>query len=121
MQQMETESQGEMLDTIIRKFKYLEDKNDFTVVEGTDYLGEGAAFEFEINVQIAKNLRAPVIVVIPGEGKTTSQVVNGVLTAIHNFDAREVQVLAVVANKIKQEYVNDIEELLKEQLSPKYH
>jgi phosphate acetyltransferase len=117
MRQMETESQGEMLDTIIRKFKYLEDKYDFTIVEGTDYLGEGAAFEFEINVQIAKNLRAPVIVVIPGEGKTTSQVVNGVLTAIHNFDAREVQVLAVVANKIKQEYVKDVEELLKEQLS----
>ncbi|HEY4326261.1 MAG TPA: phosphate acetyltransferase [Mucilaginibacter sp.] len=117
MRQMETESQGEMLDTIIRKFKYLEDKYDFMIVEGTDYLGEGAAFEFEINVQIAKNLRAPVIVVIPGGGKTTSQVVNGVLTAIHNFDAREVQVLAVVANKIKQEYVKDIEELLKEQLS----
>jgi phosphate acetyltransferase len=107
-----------MLDTIIRKFKRLEDKYDFTVVEGTDYLGEGAAFEFEINVQIAKNLQAPVIVVIPGEGKTTSQVVNGVLTAIHNFDGREVQVLAVVANKIKQEYVQDVEELLKEQLSP---
>src|SRR5271170_7391943 len=52
MSQMETESEGEVLDTIIRKFKYLEDKYDFTVVEGTDYLGDGAAFEFDINVQI---------------------------------------------------------------------
>ncbi|TWJ04846.1 phosphate acetyltransferase [Mucilaginibacter frigoritolerans] len=118
MSKMETESEGEVLDTIIRKFKYLEEKYDFTVVEGTDYLGDGAAFEFDINVQIAKNLRAPVIIVISGKDKSTAQIVNGVLTAIHNFDARETQVLAVVANKIKPEFAKDVEELLKEQLSP---
>ncbi len=118
MRQMETESEGEMLDTIIRKYKYLEDKYDFTVVEGTDFEGEGAAFEFEINVQLAKNLRAPVIIVISGEGKTTAQVVNSTLTALHNFDARELQVLAMVANKVKSEHVKDVEELLQQQLSP---
>lgn len=117
MQQTETESQGEMLDTIIRKFKYLEDKYDFTVVEGTDYLGEGSAFEFEINVQIAKNLAAPVIIVVSGEGKSTSQIVNGALNAVHNFESRETQVLAIVVNKIKAEQISDIEELLKSQLN----
>ncbi|TRW23518.1 phosphate acetyltransferase [Flavobacterium zepuense] len=118
MQQMETESQGEIIDTIIRKFKYLENNYDFTIVEGTDYLGEGSAFEFEINVQIAKNLRAPAIIVISGEGKSTAQVVNGALTAMHNFDAREIQVLAVVANRVKHESVKDVEDLLKQQLPP---
>lgn len=118
MKQMETESQGEMIDTIIRKFKYLENKYDFTVVEGTDYTGEGSAFEFEINVQIAKNLQAPAIIVISGEDKSTAQVVNGALTAIHNFDAREIQVLALVANKVKRENAKDIEELLRQQLPP---
>ncbi|MGZ3756267.1 MAG: phosphate acetyltransferase [Mucilaginibacter sp.] len=118
MRHMETESQGEVIDTIIRKFKYLEDKYDFTVVEGTDYLGEGTAFEFEINVQIAKNLRAPVIVVVSGENKTTAQVVNGAITAIHNFEAREIQVLAIVANKVKPESVDDVKALLGKQLSP---
>jgi phosphate acetyltransferase len=115
--QMESERRGEMIDTIIRKFKKLESQNDFTVVEGTDYLGEGAAFEFEINVQIAKNLRAPVIIVISGEDKTVAQVVNGALNSIHNFDEREVQVLALVANKINPEHAKDIEDLLKQQLS----
>jgi len=116
MQKTETASQGDMIDTIIRKFKYLESKYDFTVVEGTDYKGEGAAFEFEINVQIAKNLQAPAIIVISGEDKSTAQVVNGALTAIHNFNVREIQVLALVANKIKPENVKDIEDLLKRQL-----
>jgi len=117
MQQMETESQGEMIDTIIRKFKYLENKYDFTIVEGSDYLGEGSAFEFEINVQIAKNLRAPAIIVVSGEGKSTAQVVNGALTAIHNFEAREIKVLALVANKVNADSAKDIEDLLKQQLS----
>jgi len=118
MQQMETESQGELIDTIIRKYKYLENNYDFTIVEGTDYLGEGSAFEFEINVQIAKNLRAPAIIVISGEGKSTAQLVNGALTAMHNFEAREIQVLAVVANRVKHESVKDVEDLLKQQLPP---
>jgi phosphate acetyltransferase len=118
MHQMESENEGEMIDTIIRKFKKLEDEYDFTVVEGTDYQGEGAAFEFEINVQIAKNLGAPVIVVITGEGRSTAQVVNGALTAIRNFQSREIQVLAVVGNKIKHEFLKDIEELLLAQLPP---
>jgi phosphate acetyltransferase len=116
MQQMETESEGELIDTIIRKYKNLENKYDFTIVEGTDYSGEGSAFEFEINVQIARNLRAPVIVVVSGENKSTAQVVNGALTALHNFEAREIQVLALVANKIKPENAKDIEDLLRQQL-----
>ena len=63
--QWETEKQGELLDTIIQKFRRLEEKYDFTVVEGTDYPNEGCAFEFEMNLQIAKNLRAPVIIIFP--------------------------------------------------------
>ncbi|MCJ8209628.1 phosphate acetyltransferase [Mucilaginibacter sp. RS28] len=117
MRQVDTESQGEMIDTIIRKFKYLEEKYDFTVVEGTDYRGEGTAFEFEINAQIAKNLRAPVIVVISGENKTTAQVVNGALTTIRNFELREIQVMAIVANKISPESAQDVQELLTNQVS----
>ena len=116
MHQMETENEGEMIDTIIRKFKNLEGKNDFTVVEGTDYQGEGSAFEFDINVQIAKNLRSPVILVISGQEKTTPQVVNSVLTGVHNFEAREIHILGVVVNKTESRQAKDIEELLKTQL-----
>jgi phosphate acetyltransferase len=116
MQRSENESQGEMIDTIIRKYKQLEDKYDFTVIEGTDYQGEGTAFEFEVNASIAKNLGAPVIVVISGEGKTTAQVANAAITVVRNFEAREIQVLAVIANKVGLEQVNDVQELLAVQL-----
>jgi phosphate acetyltransferase len=116
MHQSETESQGEMIDTIIRKYKQLEDKYDFTVVEGSDYQGEGTAFEFEVNASIAKNLGAPVIAVISGENKTTAQIVNAGLTVVRNFEGREIQVLALVANKISAEQTDDVRELLTAQL-----
>ena len=116
MTKIDTESQGEMIDTIIRKFKRLDEQYDFTVVEGTDYQGEGAVFEFDLNAQIAKNLGSPVIIVISGEEKTDDQVINAALSAIHNFAAREIQVLAVVANKISSESIKAVKNLLTKQL-----
>ena len=116
MTKIDTESQGEMIDTIIRKFKRLDEQYDFTVVEGTDYQGEGAVFEFDLNAQIAKNLGSPVIIVISGEEKTDDQVINAALSAIHNFSAREIQVLAVVANKISSESIKAVKNLLTKQL-----
>ncbi len=116
MTKIDTESQGEMIDTIIRKYKRLEDQYDFTVVEGTDYQGEGAVFEFDINAQIAKNLGAPVIIVISGDDKTTEQVINSALSALHNFTAREIQVLAIIANKIKPENAKSIKSQLRKQV-----
>jgi phosphate acetyltransferase len=118
MRLSEAESQGEMIDTIIRKYKQLEDKYDFTVIEGSDYQGEGTAFEFEVNVSIAKNLGAPAIVVVSGENKTTPQMVNAAMTAVRNFESREIQVLALVVNKVSTPQVDDIRELLAAQLPP---
>lgn len=116
LRQMENGGQGEMLNLIIRKFKKLEEEYDFTVVEGSDFLGEGTAFEFELNLSIVKNLSTPVIIVSTGENKTTAEIISAVLNAFRNFHSKEVQVLAVVVNKVRAEQVNDVHELLTTQL-----
>ncbi|GAB3224890.1 phosphate acetyltransferase [Hymenobacter seoulensis] len=113
---MEDDAQGELIDTIIHKYKQLEEQYDFTVVEGSDFLGPGTAFEFDANVSIAKNLGVPVIMIISGDGKTTAQIVSSVLTVLRSFEAREVQVLAAVANRVPSAQVNDVRELLRNQL-----
>jgi phosphate acetyltransferase len=117
LSQMETEGQGGMMNTIIRKFKKTEEDYDFTVIEGSDFLGEGTAFEFEMNLAIAKNLSAPVIIVSSGENKTTAEIISAVMNVIRNFSSREVQVLAVVVNKVKAEQAADVRELLNAQLT----
>jgi phosphate acetyltransferase len=113
LQLVETGNQGEIIDTIIDKFKELEERHDFMVVEGSDFLGEGIFFELDANVSIAKNLGAPVVIVVRGEHKSTAQIVNGVLTLLRNFKDRDVQVLAAVANKVAPDQVQDVQELLR--------
>jgi phosphate acetyltransferase len=112
----EEDNQGEIIDHIITKYKKLEEEYDFTIVEGSDFLGEGTAFEFNANLMIAKNLGVPVIVVVSGERKTTAQIVSSALTAVNAFEAEEVQVLAVVTNKVKPDQADDVKDLLRAQL-----
>lgn len=113
---MQTESRGELIETVIRKVKKIEETFDYTVIEGSDYLGEGTAFEFETNITIAKNLNAPAIVVVTGENKSTAQIVSTVHAVIRSFKTRDVEVLAVVANKVRKDAVDDVQELLSAQL-----
>src|SRR5699024_1419278 len=47
---------NQIISTIINKYKAIEDKFDFILVEGTDFTGEGAIIEWNINVLVAKNL-----------------------------------------------------------------
>src|SRR5678815_2476711 len=96
---IQNKTQGEMIDTIIEKCKKLEEAYDFTVIEGSDVIGEGIAFEIDANISIAKNLSAPVIIVTSGENKSTAQVLTNTVNAFHNFQSREVEVIAVVVNR----------------------
>ena len=114
---LESDSQGVIIDTIIRKVKKLEESFDVTVIEGSDFVGVGTAFEFDTNIAIAKNLGAPVVLVISGQNKTTAQVINTVHTVSRSIAGRDVQVLGIVVNKVSPEQVSDIKELLDTQLN----
>jgi phosphate acetyltransferase len=116
LQMIQNKSQGEMIDIIISKYKKLEEAYDFTVVEGSDFVGEGIAFELNSNISLAKNLAAPVIIVISGVNRTTAQIVTNALTVFQNFQAREVQVLAIVVNRVHVEQAEDVKQLLAAQL-----
>ena len=108
LHQSETENAGEMINTIISKYKKLEDNYDFTVIEGSDFLGEGIAFEFESNVLIAKNLGAPVIIVVTGKDKTPAQVMGTAVNIYRNFLLRDVQVLGIVTNMVAPDDVDAV-------------
>ncbi|WP_366183241.1 phosphate acetyltransferase [Flavobacterium ovatum] len=94
---------GEVLDIIIEKFKCLEEKYDFVLVEGTSFSGEGTAIEMDLNVLIAKNLGIPAIIVSSGVGKTLDEFVDSLYLAYDSFKVKDVEVLAVVANKVQPE------------------
>ncbi len=91
---------GEIIDTIIRKFKALEEEFDTVLVEGSDFSGEGNVFEFDMNVIIAKNLGLPAVIVVSGQNKTKDSLMGSLQLAYQAFINKDVRVLAVVSNRI---------------------
>ncbi|MFD0861487.1 phosphate acetyltransferase [Sungkyunkwania multivorans] len=107
---------GKIIDTIIDKFKKLERRFDFVLVEGSDFSGEGGAIEFNINVQVAKNLGIPAVIVGSGVGKTKEHLCAGLQLAVNSFKLKEVEVLAVVANKVSRDELRGVKDYMLETL-----
>lgn len=103
---------GDSVDIIIKKYKALEEKYDFVLVEGTDFMGEGSVFEFDWNVNIAKNLGLPTLLVSTGVDKTLEAFTNSLEMAYKTYKNEDVEVIALIANKIQPENINILTEAL---------
>ncbi|MFT5714318.1 MAG: phosphate acetyltransferase [Flavobacterium sp.] len=107
---------GEVLDLIIEKYKKLEEQFDFVLVEGTSFSGEGTVIELDMNVLIAKNLGIPTIIVGSGVGKTLEELIDSLYLAYDSFKVKDVDVLAVIANKVQPENIKLVTDGLKSSL-----
>ncbi len=105
---------GEIIDTIIQKYKKLEEEFDFVLVEGSDFSGEGSVFEFDVNVVIAKNLGLPVIIIASGQNKTWEELLGSLQMAYHAFENKEVDVIAMVSNKVQEENIEPAKKYMRE-------
>jgi phosphate acetyltransferase len=109
---------GEVLDLIIEKYKRLEERFDFVLVEGTSFTGEGTSIELDLNVLIAKNLGIPTIIIGSGIGKTLEEVVDSLYLVYDSFKVKEVEVLSVFANKVQPENIDLVTKSLQKSLPP---
>jgi phosphate acetyltransferase len=96
---------GEVIDLIIEKYKDLEDRFDFILVEGTSFSGEGTVIELDMNVLIAKNLGIPTVIVGSGVGKTLDELIDSLSLAYNSFKMKDVEVLSIIANKVQPENI----------------
>ena len=106
---------GDVIDEIIKKYKYLEERFDFILVEGTDFSHENSSLELDINILISKNLGLPVIIVSQGDNKDVNEIVDNVQLA-HDTFKEEVDVLSIMTNKVNIKNVSTLKSLLKERL-----
>ncbi len=107
---------GEVLDLIIEKYKKLEERFDFVLVEGTSFTGEGTSIELDLNVLIAKNLGIPTIIVGSGVGKTLEELLDSLYLVYDSFKVKEVEVLSVFANKVQPENIELVTKSLQKTL-----
>jgi phosphate acetyltransferase len=108
--------QDEFLDAIIKKYKRLEENNDFVICEGSDYVGEGSYFEFDINALIAKNLGLPILIIGQGLGRQINEILNPIQMAIDAFNHQDSKVIGVLVNRVNPERREEILEAMKENL-----
>ncbi|WP_117882625.1 phosphate acetyltransferase [Aureibaculum luteum] len=109
----------EIITKIIEKYKAIEDRFDFILVEGTDFSGEGAIIEWDINVLVAKNLGIPTILISTGVGKSLDDLIGNLYMAYDSFKDKGVEVLMVIANKVQPENVQLIKNELQKNLPEK--
>jgi phosphate acetyltransferase len=106
---------GQVIDEIIKKYKYLESRFDFVLVEGTDFSHENSSLELDINILISKNLSLPVIIVSQGDKKDVKSIVDSVQLA-HDTYKGEVDVLSIMTNKVNVDQVSVLKEKIKKRI-----
>ena len=74
-----------VLNTIIDKYKKLEARFDFMVVEGSDFSQFGSIIELDLNIDIAKNLGLPVVLISGALHKSVEDCINSLHLTYDSF------------------------------------
>lgn len=97
---LEAIDKGELIDTIISKYKFLEQDHDWIIVQGTDFFNEANPFEVDLNIEIAENISAPILFVIKGDNKTEAEVMAEADDIHRQLTNRSIQLAGIVVNKV---------------------
>jgi phosphate acetyltransferase len=107
----------EIIDGIIEKYKALEEKFDFIVIEGSDYEGKSSVFEYSLNQEIVKNIVSPVVVVGKADEVTSIEELAYVIYQnVESFISTGCQVLKVIVNLVPDSVKIPLEKELKAHL-----
>ena len=89
-----------MYDTIIKKYKALEEKFDFVLVDSPGIVGD-SNFDTDFNASVAQSLNIPVLVVLKDNFASEDELLNQVQVQLNSILEKDVQVLSVFINKAK--------------------
>ncbi len=85
--------------TILRKYKQLEEKCDFVLVEGTDFRTHLSAYEFDFNLKIANNLGCPIMSVVSGYNNDPVAVADSILIMKGKMAEEKCTSIGVIVNR----------------------
>ncbi len=86
----------------------MEQNYDFILCEGSDYLGQVSAFEFNLNTEIAKNLGCPILILGNADRRSIQEAIAPVKMSLKSYLARECQVIGIVFNKVNPELLAEL-------------
>ncbi len=98
--------------TILNKYKRLEQKCDFVLIEGSDFRGHMSSYEFDFNLRVANNVGSPVVAVITGKNKNVAEVVDSVHVMKEMLARENSKQLGTIVNRANKRDVASIKTLL---------
>jgi phosphate acetyltransferase len=104
----------ELIEGIIQKYDQLNDTCDFVLCQGTDFATSTAAFEFDINAEISKNLGAPVLLVAHAYQKNSGDIARSIELALESLEEKRCHIIATIVNRSVPKDGEAIIRLLKE-------
>jgi phosphate acetyltransferase len=104
--------EARLIDKIIEKYKDIERRFDIVVVEGSDFVGKGVTIEFDLNVEIAKNLSLPTYLVSSAQNKDVHDAVSNLDLSIKTYAANDVKIQAAFMNRVEESKFDTMKEEL---------
>ena len=110
---------GQLVEGILTKYKALESEHDFVLCLGTDFESDSAAFEFDLNADIANNLRCPILMIANGYEGSVDGMLKTCKFAIEAFEDKGSSVLAIILNRTPLHLQKNLPGILLENLREK--
>ncbi|MBD0401295.1 phosphate acetyltransferase [Flammeovirga sp. EKP202] len=114
-------SQGkkdEMLEIVIDKYKKLEERFDFILIESSDYKNS-ITLEHSLNIEFAKNLATPVLILTNAHKKSLEDCSDSLRVAIDEFKSNDCQVIGAIVNRVNPDIVTEVHTGLAEKFASK--
>ncbi len=100
--------EARLIEKIIEQYKAIEERYDVVVVEGTDFSDQGVAIEFDLDIEIAKNLSLPTILVSSAQNKELKDAVSNVDLAIKTWAEEDVNIFSVFMNRVPEADIDEM-------------
>lgn len=98
----------ELLEGILEKYKAIEQRFEFVLIEGTDFEGVTSAFEFDINADIATNLDAPVMLVQNGRAEDIDHIISATRIALESFEDKGLFIVGTIINRVEPAQIDGL-------------
>jgi len=99
--------EDELHGRILEEYRGLARECDFVVCAGSDYKAMNPALEFEFNVEVARNLGAPLLAVVAGQGRNVAEIIESVRPMSEFLTEKRCDILGVIVNRVAPEIVAD--------------
>ncbi|MDD5394297.1 MAG: phosphate acetyltransferase [Thiothrix sp.] len=111
----------DLLKLILSKFKALQERMDIVVCAGTDFTGASSALELDFNASLANHFGCLFMPVVKGHGRTAGEIADAMrMLEDHLAAGQHCELLAAFANRVPQEEVEKLGELLQGSRFPFY-